>query len=184
MSTDLQEIGLTLNPPEPRLDEAVELLARDAGEAVASFLGVSITLVVQSLPVELVAVPEVVEPGKIQSSLQVTLGDYASDGVHGVVTFYAAEAGAFTDLAAVLVEPGAPAIPDLRLDTALKPNLESGVTGYQELTTINRAIGVLISRGNNVQQANDLLLRDATTTRTGLYESARRILENVTENSR
>jgi hypothetical protein len=139
----------------------------------------SITLVIQSQPVELMSMPAGVTPGDIRSSLQVTLANLTSDDVHGVVTFYASEVGAFDELAANLSGPGAPMAASLRLDTALTPNLDSGLTGFQELTTINQAIGVLISRGNNLQHANDLLLRVATNTRDGLYESAARILASL-----
>ena len=125
------------------------------------------------------SLPAAVAPGDIRSSLQLTLGGVSSDDIHGVVTFYASEAGAFDDLAANLTSPGSSMMPTLRLDTALTPNLVSGLTGFQELTTINRAIGVLISRGNNLQHANDLLLRDATSTRDGIYQSAARLLAGL-----
>ena len=146
---------------------------------MTSLLGLSITLVIQSQPVELVSMPATVAPGDIRSSLQLTLGDLTSDGLHGVLTFYAAEAGAFDDLATDLSSPGSSVLPSLRIDTALTPNLVSGITGFHELTTINQAIGVLISRGNNLQHANDLLLRTATSTRDGLYKSAARILASL-----
>ena len=146
---------------------------------MTSLLGLSVTLVVQSQPVELVSLPATVAPGDIQSSLQLTLGGLTSDDVHGVLTLYAAEAGAFDDLATDFASPGSSMIPSLRIDTALTPNLVSGITGFHELKTINQAIGVLISRGNSLQRANDLLLRTATSTRDGLYESAVRILASL-----
>ena len=173
---DVDEIGLSLGPPVPQLDEARDSLARAAGSSVTSLLGFSITLVVQTLPIELMAMRPEVVPGDIRSSLQLTLADLASDDVHGVVTFYAAEVGAFADLAAQVASSGPSALPNLRLDTALMPHLASGLTGFQKLTTINRAIGVLRSRGNNLRQANDILLRAATSRRAGLYESATEIL--------
>ena len=157
----------------------MDSLTRDARLAVRSLLGLSITMVIQSQPVELMSMPAAVAPGDIRSSLQLTLADLNSDGVHGVVTFYAADVGAFDDLAADLSSPGSRMMPNLRLDTALTPHIVSGVTGCEELTTINQAIGVLLSRGNNLQHANDLLLRVATSTRDGLYESAARILASL-----
>ena len=101
------------------------------------------------------------------------------------VTLYAATAGAFVDLAADLsyalhlpactdrsANAGSPDSDDQRhgrvgtdrriiLDADLLPSpLASGVSGLSELSTINRAIGVLIGHGQHPDDAADSLRRD------------------------
>ena len=101
------------------------------------------------------------------------------------VTLYAATAGAFVDLAADLsyalhlpactdrsANAGSPDSDDQRhgrvgtdrriiLDADLLPSpLASGVSGLSELSTINRAIGVLIGHGQHPDDAADTLRRD------------------------
>ena len=103
------------------------------------------------------------------------------------VTLYAATAGAFVDLAADLsyalhlptstdrfTDAGSSNGDDQRcgqvdddrritLDADVPPNpLDSGVSGLSELSTINRAIGVLIDHGHHPDHAGETLRGDAS----------------------
>jgi hypothetical protein len=50
----------------------------------------------------------------------------------------------------------------IKLDADLPPlSRTSGLTGLAELTALNRAIGILVDQGHDVEQAHQLLRRDA-----------------------
>jgi hypothetical protein len=102
------------------------------------------------------------------------------------VVFYAATPGAFSDLAADLgyalhapTTTSDPAIPDdiggdgaqdMRSDRQLPivldadlppPTVVSGLTGLEDLSAINRAVGILIEQGHHPDRAHDTLRRHA-----------------------
>jgi hypothetical protein len=50
----------------------------------------------------------------------------------------------------------------IQLDADVPPlSLVSGLTGLAELTVLNRAIGMLIQQGQDLEQAHQLLRREA-----------------------
>ena len=121
----------------------------------------------------------------LEASLHLPLGLVSPtiDGESRVV-FYAGVPGAFTDLAADLshalggvsvdqrssaadgADPGEPGVDGHRkvimLDADLSPiSRASGLTGLADLTVVNRAIGMLVDQGHDIEQAHQLLRRDA-----------------------
>jgi hypothetical protein len=52
----------------------------------------------------------------------------------------------------------------------------SGLTGLAELTVLNRAIGMLVAQGNDIEQAHELLRRDAAAAGVEPHVYAARIL--------
>jgi hypothetical protein len=64
---------------------------------------------------------------------------------------------------------------ELDLDLPL-PSRVSGLTGLAELTVLNRAIGMLVAQGNDIEQAHQLLRRDAAAAGVEPHVYAARIL--------
>jgi len=64
---------------------------------------------------------------------------------------------------------------ELDLDLPL-PSRVSGLTGLAELTVLNRAIGMLVAQGNDIEQAHQLLRRDAAAAGAEPHVYAARIL--------
>ena len=137
------------------------------------------------------------------TSLRVPLALVSPTVDHGSrVVFFAITPGAFIDLAADLsyVLGGIPvsqASPpadgddhrdhggagldghrraiELDLDLPL-PSRVSGLTGLAELTVLNRAVGMLVAQGNDIEQAHQLLRRDAAAAGVEPHVYAARIL--------
>lgn len=133
---------------------ALSALDRDLRMAVPSFCGLQIRLR-YSHPVVLTSFDQDVVLADVASSLRLPLAVLSPPGPDGSITLYARLPGAFVDLAADL---GAPSL----LDGAGPPTtLTSGVTGLVELSTINRAHGVLIAYGHPPDDVGDVFCRQA-----------------------
>lgn len=166
------------------LTDTLATLVADLRAAVSSYSGLRLTLVRDGWPVTLTAFPGA--DGKPPAtSLRVTLstlgGGFEPDSE---IVLYARTPGAFVDLAADLAyldrrgrtpypahrsgegntpvdagrHPAGPA-----LDGDLPPvSVVSGLSGMLEYSTINRAVGVLMWRGQTTNQALGTLRREAT----------------------
>jgi hypothetical protein len=124
------------------------------------------------------------------------------------VVFFAITPGAFTDLAADLsyafggipVDQASPAADgdghhdhsaarldghhrkSIELDADLPPlSRTSGLTGLAELTVLNRAIGILVAQGSDIEQAHLVLRRDAAAAGVEQHVYAARILRREFE---
>jgi hypothetical protein len=99
-----------------------------------------------------------------------------------VVVFYAGHPGAFVDLAADLQRVhglDGPAVLDDHLTDTCDPPRPCGITGLEELSDINRAIGVLITRGHTPAEAHAELRRRAAAGGHGLADTARHVLTST-----
>jgi hypothetical protein len=158
--------------------------------AVPSYRGICLTIVQNDHPIRVVAFLPPQDGKSSVTSLRVPLAALAP-GFHvdSQIVFYAATPGAFVDLAADLgYALNIPTITDSRpprptnspeidghqgtdhrdghrpivLDGDLPPaSLVSGVTGLDDLSTINRAVGILIDQGHHPNQAYVILRRHA-----------------------
>ena len=153
----------------------------DLSAAVPSFLGLRMTLSSQWLPVTLTAI----DPG---SALAGTLVRCPAAGLVG-----RRRTGRRHDRA-VRREPrrvrrsrrgpasGSPALAARSCWTVTcpaPPSPKPGVTGLTELSVINRAIGVLITRGHPPGQARAELVRRAAAGRIGVTDAARHMLAST-----
>lgn len=145
--------------------DALTALAADLERAVPSYLGLQLVLRDHGHEVTLTAFDLTTTADLISTSLRLTL---AALGVPGAdpsssITFYAQNPGAFVDLAADLTV----ALPGhgrdgISVDDERRPStLHPGLTGAAELSTINRAVGVLIGQGHHPGQAHGELERRA-----------------------
>jgi hypothetical protein len=174
--------------------------------AVPSYRGLCLTIVENGNPIRLVAFLPPQDGESMATSLRLPLAALAP-GFHVdcQIVFYAATPGAFVDLAADLSyaltiptitgsRPPRPThSPELDghqgtdhrdghrpivLDGDLPPaTLVSGVTGLDDLSTINRAVGILIGRGNHPDEAHATLRRHAAVAGVAVNIYAARLLQ-------
>jgi hypothetical protein len=159
-----------------------EMLRRDLARLVPSSLGSSVVLVSPLAPcggVFLHLLDRVVEPAEIQAWLHADLSLFSPD-LPGRITFYAAEHGGLDELARELeatlcLDAGELDQTATPLDGALVP----GICGLDDLTVVNRAVGVLLHRGLTMDAARQELQRRALSTQTSLSEVARALLDGT-----
>jgi hypothetical protein len=178
-------IGLDSNALDDALDASLTAFTAAIEAAVPSYLGLQLTSSQNGHPVTLTRItPRRTATTSLRIPLTVLGPRFDPDSR---VTLYAATAGAFVDLAADLsyalhiststdrsTEARSSNGDDQRcgqvdddrritLDADVPPNpLVSGVSGLSELSTINRAIGVLIDHGHHPDHAVETLRREAS----------------------
>lgn len=140
----------------------LQTLVTELRRAVPSYRGLQLTIVLSGQAVTLTDWLPGAADGELSSSLRLPLRvlgpGYADDSQ---VVFYAAARGAVVALAADL-DVALPASAMLVLDADLPPAvLVSGVTGLVELSRMNRAVGLLIGRGRDPDDAQATLRRSA-----------------------
>lgn len=186
LSANLTDFARTLDPSTiGDLDDSVRSLKRDAALAVRSLVGMTLTVTTQDQPVTLTSIDEWVQPSDIRSSLEVSFRHASATESTGVITFFAENPNAFTDLADDLalefttnpsLAPGSENT-HILIDTVLDPVLEAGLTGVSELATLNRAVGALIAGGRTQEGALLYLATSATTPADRLVVAARILTE-------
>ena len=188
----LVQLGLPGELDGAELDSAFVDLVSAVRMAVPSYRGLMITIVDGDQPVSLVDLS--IEDRPIVTSLRLPFGrlDHGSRSA-GRIVFWAAQPGAFVDLAADLccaLQPPTgdhrrePPVTNARADhgTAREPlgvedgdgdasivldadlplrDPTPGLSGIDQLSTVNRAVGMLIGQGHNPDQAIRLIHREA-----------------------
>jgi hypothetical protein len=188
---DLLQLSSSVGLDDDALTAPLVGLVTGLQAAVPSYRGLHLTLVENGHPVKLTAFLNSEDTEPITASLGIPFAALGPgfDPASGVV-FYAATPGAFVDLAADLrydlgrptTTPDAPRNPAgdadgnghhnfchrdghqmIVVDADLPLTVpESGLTGLDELTTINQAIGRLVAQGHSPEQADATLHRGAT----------------------
>jgi hypothetical protein len=149
-------------------------LVRELGKAVASYRGLQLTIISNGFPVVLAAFADDGHDGAVATSLRVPLALLDSGfAAESRIVFYASTPGAFVDLAADLEfalslgastpVPGKNStLSAIRLDADPPPRTRGfSLSGITELSTIDRAAGVLIVQGHHPDHAHTTLRRDA-----------------------
>lgn len=163
-------------------------LSRDLSAAVPTCRGLHLLLVQNGYPVNLTAFGPLSAGETIATSLRLPLPAVGTGlDAESRIVFYATAGGAFVDLAADLgyalttptISAGTrprPADPPgdgqqnqhrephrpILLDADLPPITQgSGLTGLDQLSTINRAVGILIEQGHQPDRAHTALRRYA-----------------------
>lgn len=149
LAADLSALTAALGVPGTDLGGLLAGLSQRLARAAPSCVGLRMTVVVDGCPITLGTVPAGV---RVASSMRMPLRALAPVGPGGerrggVVVFYATTAGALVDLAADLDY----ALGGRRLavlDDDLSPDVvPPGVGGLEDLSTVNRAIGLQIDGG-------------------------------------
>jgi len=175
---DLDGLTECLDKPGTDLQAVFSLLSDDLTAAVPSFLGLTMTVMLDDVPVTLTTLdPHLAVSANTCVKLPLSALTPAEPG--SSVVFYAAHAGAFVDLAAEVNWVGITeqVVLDGHLPSAAHPARPVGVSGLAELTEHCRAIGMLISRGRSPEEARTELLdraerRAALTIRDGQRKAA------------
>jgi hypothetical protein len=180
----LQELAASIGGDDHAVDNSLAALGVDLKAAVPSYCGLQLTITQHDFPVVLTAFAEF--NGSVATSLRLPLWllDPALE-VYSRVVFYARTPGAFVDLAADLAyalahdsvtgdrdssdSRGGDGLRrvdghsgSIELDADLPPpTRESGLSGLTDLSTINRAVGVMIANGHHPDDAHDTLRRHA-----------------------
>jgi hypothetical protein len=195
----VQNLTASIGQDDRDLSDTLAALATALRSTATSYCGFQLTVVGNQWPVTLTAFDDG-HDAPIGTSLRIPLGLVSRmvDGESRVV-FFAGTPGAFTDLAADLSHAlgGIPVngrsstannADDhgtrvdghrkvIELDIDLLPaSRTSGLTGLAELTVLNRALGMLIQQGHDIEQAHQLLRREAAAAGVEPHIHAARIL--------
>lgn len=174
--------------------DAMTALAADLRTAVASYLGLRLTLVLDGWPVTLTAFGDI-DGVRPTTSLRIDLSSMGPGfDPESRIVLYAGRPGAFVDLAADLAfqqrhragvgaETAADGSrnghqPTIALDADLPPaSVISGLSGLTEYVMINQAVGVLIDRGHSSDHARAALRRAAARYGLALPDYAARLVK-------
>ena len=183
--------GIDLN--EPAVGELLGALIRELQTSVLSYRGLQLTISQNGFPVVLTAFADGHngQNGAVATSLRVPLALLDSGfAAESHIVFYAGTPGAFVDLAAdlqyALRDASTPervensALHPIRLDADPPPRTRGfKLSGLTELSTIDRAVGVLIGQGHHPEHAHAALRGDAA--RAGLepHDWATRLLQRT-----
>ena len=181
LTGQLNELTMALDDPGTDLQAILEVLIDDVATVVSSFLGLTMTLLLDGIPVTLTAVEADLVPVS-GTSLELPLSSLLGGRLGGSVVFYARRPGAFVDLATdlqLLCAPGGRVVLDGHRPSPSDPAHQAGVTGMVELAQFNRAIGVLIARGNTPIEAHSELRRRATDSRRSVLDAASDVLSST-----
>jgi hypothetical protein len=174
LTAPLAALTAALDDPGTDLQAILEVLCDDLSAAVSSFLGLTMTVQVDGIAVTLTAIDEdsALTAG---ATLQLPLNSCT-------VVFYAGHPGAFVDLAADaqrLCGPDGRVVLDGDLPGTADPPRPSGIIGLAELSVINQAVGVQISRGYTPAQAHAELRRLAAGTLHSVPAAAGHVLAST-----
>lgn len=195
----LQDLTASIGQDDQDLDGTLAVLTAALRSAATTYCGLQLTLVENQWPVTLTAFADGHDvPVGTSARLPLDLVSPAVDPASRAI-FFAVSPGAFTDLAADLsyalggipIDQASPAVDGvdqrwmpgshqrrvIELDADLPPlSRVSELTGLAELTVLNRAIGLLVDQGHDIQQAHQLLRRDAAAAGVEPHVYATRIL--------
>jgi hypothetical protein len=170
---DLVLLTAALDEPDTDLHDALIVFADNLAAAVPSFLGVTITLALDGVIVTLSA-HETDRAHTPEASLRVPFSALVPDVMDGTMMFYAADEGAFADLAAFVPRSAGVCVqvPPGEQMTSPRPGYSLRLSGLAEFCTRNQAIGVLIDQGYTPDEARIELSRRATRDEATLDDTA------------
>lgn len=178
LTAQLDALTVVLDEPGDDLQAIIDVLVDDLSAAVSSFLGLRMTLhQLDECPVTLTTMDT--NPLMAGACLTLSLGRPTSEGQDGSVVFYAGNPGAFVDLAADLQRVHGQVHLDDQLPSAGDHIGRPGLTGLAEHSVVNRAIGVLITRGHIPGEALAELRRRAADTVSSVPDAARHVLAST-----
>ena len=177
LTDELDSLTEALDDPGTDLLAVLDVLTDDVSAVIPSFLGLTMTLLLDGNPLTLTAVDEELT-SSVKASLTLPLGALTA-AASGTVVLYAANPGAFVDLAEdsrrIFGLDGQVVI-DAHLPSLADPISPAGITGLDDLSVINQAIGVLIELGRTPREAEAELRRRAAEDRRTVLDAAERLL--------
>ena len=175
LAGDLAVLTQALDHPGIDLETGLRAFAANVKRAVASYMGLRMTIVLHSHDVSFSVHDDASIPPA--TSLRIPLAAVTPTHAASTLLLYAATPGAFVDLAADLSFALGIDLSRLVLDGDLAPIPDStGLTGH---FAINKAIGVLIGRGYTPGSARDELHRLAALNHGNLRAVAEALTRDV-----
>ena len=178
---DLNRLTAVLDQRGTDLQSTIAVLIADLRAAVPSFLGLTMALTDDQSGVVLNLLPPALAE-RTNTSVMIPLGAVNPTGPEGTVVFYAANPGAFVDLAADCrfgYGLNGEVVLDEHLPSEDRPAQPSGVVGLAGASIVNQAIGALIHRGHTPEQAHGVLRRHAARDGVALHRAAEQLLHAV-----
>ena len=175
LTAQLGALTNILDDPGTDLQAILAVLSDELSQVVASYIGLTMTQQFDGFEVSMSAI-EAGSAGDARSSVQLPLDLPTAAEPACSVAFYASEQGAFVRLAADFQRVTGPD-PRIILDGPRPDPLpKSGVSGLADLSAVNRAIGVLITRGYFPDEARAELHRRVGDGSDSVPDAARRVL--------
>lgn len=161
---DLLHLSSTVGLDDDEIMEPLRDLVAALRTAVPSYRGVCLTVVDNGRAVRLTDFDPLPDGEGVITSLRLPFAALgAGFSRDSQVVFYAATPGAFVDLGADLGHALDAPTAQIVLDADLPPiTLEAGLTGLDDVSAINRAVGILMNQGHHPHQAHAELHRQAT----------------------
>ncbi len=175
---DLALLTAALDEPDTDLHAELVVFADNLAAAVPSFLGVTITVALDGVMVTLSA--HDADRATRGASLRVPFSALVPDVMAGAMLFYAADEGAFADLAALVTGSAGVGVqvPPGEQMTSPRPGYSLRLSGLTEFSTRNQAIGVLIDQGYTPDEARIELSRRATRDEATLDDTAKDTIDH------
>jgi len=158
------------------LPTSIERLEDSIRSSVGSLLGWSLSVRVDGALVTMTSMPSGSAAADVRASLRIPLSAFSTGGLDGGIVFCASQPHAFRRFAANFVPLLGPIRCLLRTDQDLNPSFTGGLSGAHLMATINRAIGVLVSRGDTADSARVRLQDSARAGHQTMTQSARVLL--------
>ena len=194
----VHDLTVSIGQDHQDLDDTLAALTAALRATAATYCGLRLTIVDSEWPVTLTAFTDG-HDAPVGTSLRLPLALVSGVDGESRIVFFAGTPGAFTDLAAdmsyalggIPVDQASPAVDgvdgrgihvdgrrraiELDVDLPLLSRV-SGLTGLAEVTVLNRAIGMLVAQGHDIEQAHQLLGCDAAAAGVEPHIYAARIL--------
>ena len=176
---DLAVLTAALDSPGTDLRDALGAFADNLTGEVPSLLGVMVTVVVDGVVVTLNV--HAADAPRPKASLNVPFSALVPDAMDGTMMFYAADVGAFADLAALVSRSASVSeqVPAAGQRVSLRSGPSPRVRGLAEFCVRNQAIGVLIDQGYTPDEARIELTRRANRDEATLSDTAQLILDHL-----
>jgi hypothetical protein len=163
------------------LETTVRDFAAAAKIAVASFLGMTVTVIAGGHEVNFDMQERAGAEFEIAASLLIPLANITVTKAGSCLVLYAATPGAFVDLAADLTYALQVGPDALIVDAHLNPSFDdAGPDGLADMTHINQATGILIGRGHTPDSASTELRRLAHLAETTIRGAAHQLIHAAT----
>jgi hypothetical protein len=181
VTADLAALSEALEDPDADLAELVHRLGDSCSLAVGSYLGFSISLVVDEVVVSVSVLEEFLDPSEIATSVMFSLTALGDHAPGGEIVLYAGTPGAFVDLAADLTYALRAGPDAVRLDQHLTPPDPALGASGTALSEQNQAIGILLERGHDHDKALAELKRLARLDAISVQSAAQRLIKSATQ---
>jgi hypothetical protein len=181
LAADLAILTEALDEPGIDIADTLRRLAADARTAVDSYLGLTLMVPEGAPTFRITAMDEYATRPDVRASILIPLATGAApSGPGAVLVLYAANPGAFTDLAADLSWLTGAALTELVLDRHLHLADSADTTGAVRAESIvSQAVGVLIGLGYPPEDAVRELAARASAAGTDRFAAAQHILDNL-----